>query len=56
MSKEYALDKLILEEKKLSDLTPEELVELIHDGRLTNEMFLEVQREYLNRVRSKEEE
>jgi len=51
MSKEYALDKIILQEKKLSDLTPEELVELIHDGRLTSEMFMEVQREYLRRVR-----
>ena len=55
MSKQYALDKMILEKKKLSDLTPEELVELIHDDRLTAEMFMEVQREYLSRLRKEEE-
>lgn len=55
MSNTYALDKLILKEKKLSDLNPKELVELIHDGKLTAEMFLEVEREYLKRVRSKDD-
>lgn len=54
MSK-YALDDILKDSKTLKDLTNEKLVELIGDGRLTPNMFLAVEEEYIKRLKGEKD-